>query len=356
MNDRHTTARKPSNNAARVEGQPSPLLHVAEGAGISASDPALRSGSGDGAAVVFAMLAVLLVPSIITLRTVQYPASLSISAQDPTPLGYTWSLSLWLMPALAILGWLHHNPKFQIPRKAFWLTVGPLSLLGAALDLLLGNAFFVFPNKGAVLGIYIWGLELSTGQWPRTLPLEEFIFYLSGFVAALLLYLWSDIYWFGRYVKDVDLGPSRRRPKVKLHWPSALIGLGLTAAAILFKKLGPVSHEGFPGYFTFLMAASFIPSSLLFDSVRRLINWRAFSFVAMVMLLISMMWEATLAVPYGWWGYKPEMMIGLFIGAWASLPVEAPLVWLLVSYTTVIIYEAVHMLVVSRSVPGGGSA
>jgi len=356
MDDRHNTAREIASTPAQVETPQVPHLHVVEGAGSAARDPGLRARSVDGAAVMFAMLAVLIVPAILTLRTVKNPGLLSFSTDNPTPLGYTWSLSLWLIPAFAILGWLHHNPSYQLPRKAFWMTVLPLSLLGASLDILFGNTFFVFPNKGSVVGLYIWGLDFSTGQaeWPRTLPIEEFVFYLSGFVAALLLYLWSDIFWFGRYVKDSDLRTSRRRPQVKLHWPSALIGLGLTAAAFLFKKFGPVSHEGIPGYFTFLMAASFIPSSLLFDSVRKYINWQAFSFVSMVMLLISLMWEATLGVPYGWWDYNPKMMIGVFIGAWASLPIEAPLVWILVSFTTVIIYEAVHMLVVSRSAPGGG--
>ena len=47
-------------------------------------------------------------------------------------------------------------------------------------------------------------------------------------------------------------------------------------------------------------------------------------------------WEATLAVPYGWWGYHPRAMIGLDIGAWSNLPVEAVCVWLAVTYTTVI--------------------
>jgi len=56
-------------------------------------------------------------------------------------------------------------------------------------------------------------------------------------------------------------------------------------------------------------------------------------------LLVSLLWEATLAVPYGWWGYKMDAMIGLTVDAWSHLPVEAVLVWFAVTYSTVIWYE-----------------
>ena len=79
------------------------------------------------------------------------------------------------------------------------------------------------------------------------------------------------------------------------------------------------------------------------EITRRFINWRAFSFAFFVMLLISLVWEATLASPYGWWGYPPEAMMGIFIGAWSELPMEAVLVWLAVTFTTVIIYEVVKI-------------
>jgi len=62
-----------------------------------------------------------------------------------------------------------------------------------------------------------------------------------------------------------------------------------------------------------------------------------------MILLISMFWEATLAVPYGWWGYQPQQMMGLFIGVWANLPIEAVLVWIAVTYGTMIVYEIVKI-------------
>ena len=45
------------------------------------------------------------------------------------------------------------------------------------------------------------------------------------------------------------------------------------------------------------------------------------------MMLVSMLWEATLALPYGWWNYQRETMTGIFIGAWSGLPIEAIIVW-----------------------------
>jgi hypothetical protein len=46
---------------------------------------------------------------------------------------------------------------------------------------------------------------------------------------------------------------------------------------------------------------------------------------------------------YGWWGYRAAAMLGLTIGAWSQLPVEAVGVWLAVSFTTVIGYEVVKI-------------
>jgi hypothetical protein len=36
-------------------------------------------------------------------------------------------------------------------------------------------------------------------------------------------------------------------------------------------------------------------------------------------------------------------MVGLKIGAWSDLPIEAPCVWMAVSFTTVIVYEVIKI-------------
>ncbi len=308
-----------------------------------------------GAAIVFAIVAVLLIPAYLTLRTVVRPGVLVMTSKDPTPYGYTWSLSLWIVPMVAILLWLRAHPQYKLPWRAFWTTVGLLVPLGVVLDLAFGNTFFTFPNAGATLQIFVWGYDLASGTWLKDIPIEEFGFYFFGVAVALLMYLWSDMVWFGRYHPAGRFGDPVAPPKVSLHWPSALIGVALIVLAVLYKKLLSSDPCGFPGYFTFLVAAAFIPSSLLFESVQSKINWHAFSFSALVMFTLSMLWEATVAFPYEWWGYKPHMMIGEFIAAWNGLPVEEPFLWLMVSFAVVIVFEAIHLMQLGRAQRGASS-
>ncbi len=314
--------------------------------------PATATPAGPG--VVFAIIVTILIPAFLTLRTVESPGVLVMTSDNPTPFGYTWSLTLWLIPLLVMTWWLHANPRYQVPRAAFWTTVGLLVPLGVLLDLFLGNAFFTFPNAGATLEIFVYGYDLTTGEWVKNIPIEEFGFYLFGIAVALLMYLWADLFWFGRYNQgDTRATLPPGTPMLKLHWPSALLGLALIIAGIFYKKCCSPDPGGFPGYFVFLIAVAFTPAALLYDATRSLINWRAFSFSALTMFLISMLWEATIAFPYGWWGYKSEMMLGLFIEAWQGLPVEEPFLWLLVSFTTVIVFEAIHILIAERHAQRG---
>ncbi len=86
-----------------------------------------------------------------------------------------------------------------------------------------------------------------------------------------------------------------------------------------------------------------VPSVSFFPVARRFIHWRPFSLTIFMVLLISMLWEATLAVPYGWWGYQQREMMGLFIGAWTGVPIEAVTVWIAVTYGSTIVYEIVKL-------------
>lgn len=83
----------------------------------------------------------------------------------------------------------------------------------------------------------------------------------------------------------------------------------------------------------------------LFPTALLLINWRALSLTSFLLQLLSLLWEATLAAPYQWWGYQKEQMLGLSIGAWAGLPIEAVVVWMASTYTTVIFYEVAKVVV-----------
>jgi hypothetical protein len=76
---------------------------------------------------------------------------------------------------------------------------------------------------------------------------------------------------------------------------------------------------------------------------RRFINWRALSLTLFFMLLVSLLWEATLAVPYNWWNFQHRQMMGIFVGAWSALPFEEICVWVAVTYATAIVFEVVKV-------------
>jgi hypothetical protein len=130
---------------------------------------------------------------------------------------------------------------------------------------------------------------------------------------------------------------------VRFHSASLIFGLVLIAGAIVYRKLVSGAPAGFPWYFIYLTCAALIPAAGFFKTAQGFINWRAFSFTFFLLLLISLLWEVTLALPYGWWRYRNEAMIGLKIGAWSDLPIEAPCVWMAVSFTTVIVYEVIKI-------------
>jgi nucleotide-binding universal stress UspA family protein len=130
---------------------------------------------------------------------------------------------------------------------------------------------------------------------------------------------------------------------VHFHFGSVILGVVLIAAAIAYRKFVSGASDGFPWYFIYLVCASLIPSAGFFYTARRFINWRAFSFTFFLLLLISLLWEVTLALPYGWWEYRSNILMGLQIGAWSGLPIEAVCVWLAVTFTTIITYEVIKI-------------
>ena len=288
-----------------------------------------------------AMIAMVVVPATLTLRTVRAPRPAVDPSTDPTPLGYTWSLLLYLVPLLVLAAWFLRHPRYTFQKRAFWITVAVLVPLGIVLDLLLGTKLFTFPNRGAVLRIDVPALGGSV-------PVEELVFYLAGFLFVLLLYVWCDEYWTAAYNVPDYAGESASVGRLLRFHPRSLVaGVVLIGAAVAYKKLLAEDREGFPLYFAYLTAAAVVPSASFYVSVRRFINWRAFSVTFFFTLLLSLMWEASLAVPYGWWGYNPRMMTGIFLDGWTGLPLEAVVVWLMVTYATVIVFEVVKVYAAS---------
>jgi hypothetical protein len=286
--------------------------------------------------IVIGMLAMVAIPAALTLVSVRSPGALTVGP-NPTPHGYTWSLLLFLLPIATIGGWFLPTEGLEVPQRAFWWTMGILAPLGCLLDVLFARWFFYFPNAQATLGI----LAPAMG---RPVPVEEYVFYLTGFLTILLLYVWLSEYWLSAYSVADYAGESRSLDRLlKFHPTSVIMGVALIAMAIAYKKLFSSVREGLPGYFIVLVVGGLIPAVGLLPATRRFINWRALSLTMFFLLLISLLWEATLALPYGWWNYQHRAMMGVFVGVWSELPIEAVLVWLAVTYATVVVFEAVKI-------------
>ena len=311
-----------------------------------------RKRSSNDYQVLIGMAAVLATPFALTLLTIAQPRALVADLNaNPTPHGYTWSLTLFLIPVIVLALWLGRRRESQVQHRAFWFTTLAVASCGILLDVFLGLTFFTFPNRDAVLGIYFPGYSFTEG-WQRTIPVEEIGFYIFGVLAVLLVYVWGDEFWFAAY--NVDDQPRRNvrwREVISFHPSSAVFGLLIFLSGLLYKKFGPHSdHEGFPGYFLFLTAVAITPSILFFPVASPFVNWRAFSLGFLFILLVSLFWEAAIAVPYQWWGYRPTQMLGLFINGFCGLPVEAPLLWLGLTWAAVIIYETIYtLLLMDRS-------
>ena len=293
-----------------------------------------------------AMLAMVAAPAAITLNTVRGPAAagspgISPIGADLTPYGYTMSLLLFIVPILVIGLWLVPQEGVKISKQAFLRTILILFPLGAGLDFFLARQFFLFPNNGATL-------RISAPAMGGGVPIEEYVFYFAGFVAVLLMYIWLDEYWLAAYGVASDAKERAEFDRLlRFHWQSLAWAAVLIAAAILYRKLF-VADPGFPGYFTFLVLGALGPSAALLPSAMPVINWRALSLTLFIFLLTSLVWEVTLALPYGWWGFQDDAMIGLRITAWSKLPIEEVCVWIAVTYATVIVYEVVRRWQASR--------
>jgi hypothetical protein len=285
--------------------------------------------------MVLAILGMIAVPAALTLHRVKIAPAIDASMANPSPYGYTVSLLLFIVPILAIGLWLVPKDGVKISKKSFLWTVGILFPVGASLDFFFARTFFTYTNPGATLG-------LTAPALGGGVPVEEYVFYFTGFVAILLIYIWLDEYWLAAYSIPVDSAERTSFARLlRFHPLSLIFAVVLIAVAIGYRRLF-VAAPGFPGYFVFLVIGALGPSAALLPSALPVINWRAFSLTVVVILLISLLWEATLGVPYGWWGFQDAQMIGVRITAWSGLPVEEIFVWFGVTYATAIVYEIVR--------------
>jgi lycopene cyclase domain-containing protein len=282
--------------------------------------------------MVLSILAILVVPAALTLHRIRVAPAVDAAISDPSPRGYTVSLLLFAFPIVAIALWFLPREGVKVSQKAFAWTIGLLFPVGAALDFFFARRFFTYSNPAATLG---WTAPALGGG----VPVEEYAFYFTGFVAVLLIYIWLDEYWLTAYSIPVDSTTRTDFSRLlRFHPWSLILAILLAASAIAFRLIF-VKTPGFPGYFLFLVVGALGPSAALLPAAMPVINWRAFSITSLIILLISLLWEATLGVPYRWWGFQDSQMIGIHITAWSNLPIEEIFVWISVTFATVIVYE-----------------
>jgi hypothetical protein len=257
--------------------------------------------------------------------------------------GYTFSLALFVLPLSRLGWWLYRRTDLERQRTAWLISCSIILPIWCLLDIFLARTFFTFPNPEAHLSLMVPGYKWPW-DWARVIPVEEFLFYVTGITTILLTYVWCSEVWMRHYSHSDEerreLGPGL----LHLHWGAVWAGLGLFAAALVWKYYGP--HEaqaGFPGYFLFLLATAIVPISMFVRVVKDFVNWQAFSFTVVLLLLISLTWEVTLGIQYGYWGFQDAQMMGLFIEAWGGLPIEEPLLWVAAAWLNVISYEVIRV-------------
>jgi hypothetical protein len=287
--------------------------------------------------VIFGIIAVFTLVFAITFSRVE--STIPLLSQPSSPLGYSFSNIQWFLPAvILLLLFLLLRVPLGSTRALVW-TLTLLPLTGFILDILFADRFFTFPNHASVSGVKVFGFSFHTLRFDAPIPIEEFVFYITGFLYVLFAYLFTRNIWLSRYTPIVS------DPPVGIRYPwfrLALIHLILIGVAFLIKA----SRQGndssaVPEYFLFILFFGITPALLLTPLVYYRVNWQAVSFVLLSVLIISIIWEVTMGIPYGWWGYRREMMMGIFIKPWFNLPLEAVAVWLTVTFTTVTVYEAI---------------
>jgi hypothetical protein len=269
---------------------------------------------------------------VMLVITVAVPFALDAAGR----LTYFTSLVFWGLPILYL--W----PVFNMltaegtgrRRRALRSAAGTIVVLGIVLDFVLGFLTLRFPgcSEPPGTGPYLWCLPAVRGR----IPVEELLFYAMGPVAIVLVYACADERWLSRYnpkdnlldVKLIQLSP-------RLMIVAAAAGL---AALVLWRVNG-----NFPTYFTFIAAGAILPAMFLYRAIGDLTNWPAFAVTMLYVIVTSLIWEVTLAIPRQWWGYEPSGMMGVTIGAWsrgdAIFPVEAAIVWLGAPFSSILTYE-----------------
>jgi len=250
------------------------------------------------------------------------------------PQTYLMSELFWALPILALLPrFIAETHPGSRRRRAFGITVAIILVAGSLLDLAFGRDMLLF-GPGPYLG-FLAGI-----------PCEEFIFYLLGPIAMLLVYFWADQHFLKALAPESARRSLKPQGLLSLSWSRLGLGLGLLAAGVAVKALLKGEGPWLPWYFTFLLATAYLPVLLFWPAVRGLVNWPALSLTVLSTLVTSVIWEASLALPHAWWGYQPRAMLGLWVQAWQPhpLPIEAVSVWVLAPFACIFFFEIIRRL------------
>lgn len=255
---------------------------------------------------------------------------------------YTWSLLTFILPIVIITYWLSISKNITIKniRKPFLISLSILIPMGLTLNLFLSDNFFVYNNVSATLGITIPALDLFAIDYMNPIPIEETIFYITGFPMILLLYVWSDLYLFNDKSKSNN-SSIKIENKITIIVMNITMALTIILAGWLFKYFF-IDNNIFPGYFAYLALVPYLATALLSKLVRPSINMPALYFSSALIFFTSLLWEVLLAIPQAWWGYQNDKMLGIFMPYWHNLPIEAILVWVLSPVTTVVVFESIR--------------
>ena len=269
---------------------------------------------------------------VMLVLTVAVPLGLDAVGR----LTYFTSLAFWGIPILYL--W----PVFNMltvegtgrRRRALRYAAGTIVVLGIVLDFLLGFLTLRFPGCSEPAGStpYLWCLPAVHGR----IPVEELLFYVMGPVAIVLVYACADERWLSKYNPHDDLLDLKL---IQLSPRLAIVAAGAAVMALVLWRV----NGNFPTYFVFISAGALLPAMLLYRTIGNLTNWPAFAVTMLYVIVTSLIWEVTLAIPRQWWGYEPSGMMGFTIAAWsrgdAIFPVEAAIVWLFAPFSSILTYE-----------------
>lgn len=289
---------------------------------------------------------------------------------DASPYGYTVSLVLVFVPFLALIYWYFRYPNRHRPFAGVLAqSIGITIVLWCLIDIVAAPSIFQFPNCKATIQCYVPAWLPGNGL-TGAFPVEEFLFYVFACVLILMLYIGSSEIWFySGSPPDLEAAARDAIPIWSVNPRPLIVAAALIGLGVYFKyELAPPSpapapipaecagggwcfghHQlpqppaaegtGFPLYLTILVVVVLVPAGMMFEKLSAIVNARALQFTILITVLISLVWEVTLALPYGWWGYNHHWMVGLRVPAWFGLPVESVLLWLAAAWGIVFQYE-----------------